>query len=170
MAKGFVPYSVTGADKLQGDGIGKGRQVANFFGITRAPASVSRTAFQAFVAEKAYDAIPKGSRTQAEADHTKAMHHAEDQLRRGEQPDMTGLTAADRRNVDKAARMEVPAIRFKRLGLEDKLRAYDMATPKERKQYDLAAIILRSNWHKTVAGLPADEQDAVLSKIQALTP
>jgi hypothetical protein len=168
LAKGFIPYSITGADKIKGESAG--RQAANFFGITRAPASVSRSKFQAFVADKAYDAMPQGARSQQQADHSKAMHDAEAEIRRGETPDMAGLTDADQRNVDKAARQEVPAIRFRRLGIEDKLRAYDLATPEERDSYQLAPIILRSNWHKAVRDLPDDERDAVLAKIQALTP
>lgn len=168
LAKGFVPYSLTGADELKG--ASTGRQVANFFGLTKAPASVSRSPFQAFVAEKAYDAMPQGARSQQQAEHSKAMHDAEAAVRRGEEPSMEGLTPEDRRNVDKAARLEVPAIRFRRLSIEDKLRAYDLATPAERARYQLAPMILRSNWHKAVRDLPEGEQEAVLAKIQALIP
>lgn len=166
LAKGFIPYSITGADKIKD--ASTGRQVANFFGVTRAPASVSRTKFEAFVAEKAYDAMPQGARSKAQADHAKAMHEAEAQVRRGEEPTMDGLSPDDRRNVDRAARMEVPAIRFRRLSIEDKLRAYDLATPAERERYKLAPMILRSNWRKSVRNLPPDEQDAVIEKIQGL--
>lgn len=170
LAKGFIPYSITGAQKNSDTGVSAGRQVANFFGITKAPASVSRSKFQAFVADKAYDAMPQGSRSQAQAQHSQAMHAAESAIRRGQTPDMEGLTDADRRNVDKAARQETPAIRFRRLGIEDKLRAYDLATPGERERYQLAPMILRSNWHKAIRDLPDAERDDVLEKIQALTP
>lgn len=166
LAKGFIPYSITGADKIKD--AGTGRQVANFFGVTRAPASVSRTRFEAFVAQKAYDAMPQGARSKAQADHAKAMHEAEAQVRRGEEPTMEGLSPDDRRNVDRAARMEVPAIRFRRLSIEDKLRAYDLATPAERERYKLAPMILRSNWRKAVRELPPDEQDAVIERVRGL--
>lgn len=168
LAKGFVPYSLTGAEQARG--AGTGRQVANFFGLTKAPASVSRSRFEAFVAEKAYDAMPRGARSQAQAEHAKAMHDAEAAIRRGEEPSMEGLSPEDRRNVDKAARQEVPAIRFRRLSIEDKLRAYDLATPEERERYQLAPMILRSNWHKAVRDLPDTDREAVLAKIQTLIP
>lgn len=170
LAKGFIPYSITGADKLRDAKTSTARQVANFFGVTKAPASVSRSPFQAFVADKAYDAIPKGARSQQQAAHTKAMHDAEAAVRRGDDPDMTGLSEADRRNVDKAARQAIPAIRFRRLGIEDKLRAYELATPKERKDYGLGEILIRSNWRKSIRDLPEDEQDSVIAKMQAIEP
>jgi hypothetical protein len=168
LIKGFVPYSITGADKLKD--ASAGRKAANFFGITKAPASVSRSPFEAFVADKAYNAMPKGSRTQEQADHAQAMHAAEAAVRKGQEPDMAGLSEKDRRDVDKAARMQIPMIRFKRLSIEDKLRAYDLATPKERDTYELAPAILRSGWHKQIRDLPEGEQDQVLAKIQALMP
>lgn len=166
VAKGFLPYSVTGHDKLKD--ASTGRKVANFFGVTAAPASVSRTKFQAFVAEKAYAAMPKGSRTQEQADKSQRMHDAEAAMRRGETPDWGDLNNRDQRNALKAAKDEVPAIRFRRLGLQDKLRAYDMATPDEREQYHLRAIIMRSNWRDAVRNMDEGDRGAVMDRMKSL--
>jgi hypothetical protein len=170
VAKGFLPYSWTGHQKLEQNHDSAARKVANFFGVTTAPASVSRTPFQAFVAEKAYAAMPQGARTPEQAEHSQQMHTIEAAMRRGEQPDLSGLSTRDQRNALRASRDEVPAIRFRRLGIEDKLRAYELATPRERDEYHLRDIILRSNWHKVVRDLPDADREAVLAKIQALIP
>lgn len=170
VAKGFLPYSISNQSQLAETDSGAGERVSNFFGVTRAPASVSRSKFQSFVAEKAYASLPRGSRTQEEADHSDLMHAVEDQLRRGMQPDWGDLSAKDRKNALKAAEHQVPEIRFRRLGIEDKLRAYDMATTDERERYHLRAIILRSDLSRssTFQRLPEDEKQAVRERIAAI--
>jgi hypothetical protein len=168
VAKGFLPYSWTGHKKLDAMDSSPSRKVANFFGVTTAPASISRTPFQAFVAEKAYASLPKGARTPEQAEHSQQMHEIEAQLRNGKPADLSVLSPRDQRNALRASRDEVPAIRFRRLGIDDKLRAYDMATPEERDKYRLRDIILRSNWHQAVRNLSPDERQAILDRINSI--
>lgn len=170
VAKGFVPYSFTSTQKAKANDAGIDRMTGSFFGIVNAPASVSRTRFQDFVAERAYAAMPKGSRSQEEADRAALRRDVTTDLRRGREPDWGDMTAQEKRNARRAASMHVPEIRFRRLGISDKLRAYDLATPEERERYRLRAIILNSDPRKSPAfqRLPEDEKQAIAERLRAI--
>ena len=168
-AKGFVPYSITGQGKLTENDAGLAARVGNFFGFTVAPASVSRSEFQAFVADKAADTAPRGARTQAQADKSEHMREVESELRRGESPDMSGLTERQLRDARRAAGMQVPEIRFMRLSLEDKLRGWDMATPEERARYHLHDRIVGKDREKDIARLPEGDREYVRRRLEEIS-
>jgi hypothetical protein len=170
VAQGFEPYTLNNQSKLAETDSAAGQRAANFIGVTTAPTSVSRSKFQTFVAEKAYDAMPKGARTADQKAHSDRMHDVEDALRRGETPDTSDLAPKDRKSASKAASMQIPEIRFRRLGLEDKIRAWDMATSDERQRYNLRAIILKSNPSKSAVfqRLPDDEKQAVMTRVREI--
>jgi hypothetical protein len=190
VALGFVPYSINNQTQLAETDSGAGERLGNFFGVTRAPASVSRSPFQTFVAEKAYNAAPKGARTQEATDRSHMMHGVEDKLRDlidsrddwesldGDDrfslarkiPEFAALSEQDQRKALKAANMRVPEIRFLRLGIEDKLRAWGMADADERKRYNLRAIILRSDLSRSSVfqRMPEDEKKTIRARIKEI--
>jgi hypothetical protein len=170
VAKGFLPISVTQAQKAKANDAGSGRLAASFFGVTNAPASVTRSPFQAFVAEKAIESMPRGARTQEQAEHSERMRAAEDAMRRGGDPEFGDLSEKDQQRARKAAQVNVPELRFHHLSIVDKLHAYDLATPAERERYDLRDIILRSNPSHSAPfqRLPKDQQETLLDRIREL--
>ena len=109
----------------------------SFLGAVPACASVSHSAFEEFV-----DARMASGRQRSTQDEAEAA------LRHGERPDWKGFTPWERIEVTKAARQPVPVIRFKRLSIDEKLNAYDLATPEEREQFHLRRLIFntRINW------------------------
>ncbi|HEX5464454.1 MAG TPA: hypothetical protein VFW88_07040 [Burkholderiales bacterium] len=169
LAKGFTPYAITNTAKAHQNDAGLGREAASFVGVTTAPASVSRTPFQEFVANKAYESEPQAARTQAQAEHSQRMHAVEVALRSGDSPDMSDLTPRDQRNAKRASSMEVPEIRFKRLSFEDKLHAWKVATPAERDRYHLRDMILRSNWREALNRLPDEERGPLMMRLRAIS-
>lgn len=167
VAKGFLPYSVTNNQKARANEAGAGRQAASFFGVTTAPASVSRSKFQSFVAHNGNKGFGHEKRTAVDAEHSRTIKDIENQIRNGGEPDLSGLNRKDLLRVRRESREEVPEIQFKKMDIEDKLDAWDMATPKERKEYHLRRDILTSRGTQTVRfrRLPADERHAVLERI-----
>lgn len=168
VASGFLPYSVTGQQKAHAADQGAARRAATMLGVTTAPSSVSRTPFQSFVAEKAFDALPKGSRTQAQTEKATKMHDLELRMRNGEDVDISDLSPREQRSAQNASRQEVPEIRFKRLSIMDKLRAYDMASVKEREDYNLRDDILKSSWQRSVRDMDEKDRQAVIDRINDL--
>jgi hypothetical protein len=171
LAKGFLPYSISNQSKLAETDAGAGSRVGNFFGITQAPRSVSRSEFQTFVAKGGDRGWDKHVKTQDEKAHTDEMHDVEDALRRGETPDFGDLSAKDQKNARKAAGSKVPGIEFKYMqDIADKVKAYDLATPEERERYGLRAMILKA--HPQTSSIfqrkPADEKAAILRRIKEI--
>ena len=167
-AKGFIPYSVTGQGKLEENDAGLAARVGNFFGFTVAPASVSRSKFQAFVADKAAESAPQGARSLAQAERSRHLREVEASLRKGGDPDMADLTEREQKNARKAAGMQAPEIRFKRLSLEDKVHAWDLATPEERERYHLRDAIVGKDRTKDIAKLPDEDQDYMRQRLEEI--
>lgn len=167
VAKGFMPYSWTNRQKIVENEGGIARQVAGFAGITTAPASVSRTPFQAFVAHNGHAGFGHELRTRASAEHSRKVREIIDEVRQGGTPDLTGLSRRDLGRIRRESRVEVPELQFQRMGLEDKLDAWDMATPKERRKYHLREHLMRSRPTRSdvFRRLPDDERQAILEKL-----
>jgi hypothetical protein len=170
VAKGFVPYSVTNHQKSASNEAGVGRQLANFVGVTTAPASVSRSKFQEFVAHNGNKGFGHELRTQADAEHSQKIHDIEQEIRNGGHPDLSGLSRRDVMRIRRESKVEVPEIRFKKMDIEDKLDAWDMATPEERTRFNLRRDILASRGTSTdrFRRLPDDEQHAILQRIKVI--
>lgn len=66
--------------------------------------------------------------------------------------------------------MTTPQIRFSKMSIDDKLRGYDIATPAERKRYELRAMILSRNPTTTVAWqrMSDSERQAIVSPMQEI--
>lgn len=163
---GFKPYAVQNQEHVAKAGGNAIDRALPFVGITPAPADVSRSPFESFLGEAAGKSSPSEARTPEQAAQTRAMHEAENAIRHGQEPDMRGLSPLQQRRVLRAAQQEVPQIRFKRLGIEDKLRAYALATPAEREQYGLAGLILRGRWQESIQNLPEQDRAPVMAQMR----
>ncbi len=161
--KGFTPYAVTSAVKSAQTGQSLPLTLAPFVGVAPAPASITRTKFQDFVADNSFKGA--AARTQEQADASKAKHDAETAIRRGEKPDLTAFTPKERFQIQQAARKEVPEIRFHQLSFADKLKAYDMATDQEKQEYKLRQIIMKSSTHALQNASPED-RPVLLEKLK----
>lgn len=190
VAKGFEPYSINNQSKMVETDSGAGQRVANFFGVTQAPRSVSKSDFQAFVAEKKREKIPAGARTQESAEHTQALYAVEDAIRDlyRDHPDFakksqdeqakllagidgySALNAGDKKKAAKAAERLVPEIQFRGLTIADRLEAYDLATSDERKRYNLAKDIVSFGFDRSTVfqGLDAAKRAAILKRVAAI--
>jgi hypothetical protein len=109
-------------------------------------------------------------RTPAEAERSRNMHDAERAIRRGDNPDLSGFDPRDRRTIKLQARYPVPEHRFKSLSIRDKLRAYDMATPEERKKYHLTHYLAGYNPRNTVAfrTAPPEVRKQIINRLREI--
>jgi hypothetical protein len=140
------------------------RFVGNAFGVNNASAAASRTDFQDFVAHNGNKGYGHERMTQEQMDHMRAMGAAEYALRSGQSPDFTNLSSKDRVTAERAARFEKPELQFKKLSFEDKLDAWDKATPDERKEYHLRQHLMQTKPENspTFERLDEDEKAAAL--------
>ncbi|GAA0721233.1 diguanylate cyclase domain-containing protein [Dokdonella soli] len=164
LGRSVEPYAFQNRAHIEQAGGGLAQQALPFVGITPAPSDINRSTFQAFVSDKAHDKMPSGARTPEESDRLQRVYAAEDALRAGKQPDTTDMSAADITQARKGARKDPYVTKFQRLSLEDKLRAYDQATPAERQKYQLAEHI--KNTAHAIDQLPEDERQGVRQHLQ----
>jgi hypothetical protein len=141
LVKGYVPFSITNAQKLAEKEVGPGRHISSFFGVNPAPVNISRSEFQKYVMEKTGGHSPKAPKSQEAAAFGQTMHGIEDKLRQGQKPDMSNLTEKERHRAVVAARQAVPANSFKSLSFEDKIHAFGLATSAEIARYHLAELL-----------------------------
>lgn len=168
----FLPFTFSNGQKVAENGGTMGRQIANFFGVTNAPTSVTRSQFQAFVGHNGNMGYGHEMRTQADLEHSRAVHKAESAVRAGETPDLTGMTARDRKRIARDSRSEVPELMFNKMNIEDKLQGWEMATPKERDEYRLRRNILkgaRTAIHTDrFMRLPETQRQAIYAKLREI--
>lgn len=165
--KGMLPLSVQNVQESRANGDSAGQMAAGFFGFNPAPASLNRSAFQAFVAKGGAKGWDFPAATPAEAEYQDRRRAAEHALRTGQTPDLSGLDPRDVATLKRKVRTPTPELQFDRLGLADKLDAYEMATPAERQRYHLTAILARTTPQRSVAfrRLPEEERRALLARL-----
>lgn len=137
LTQGITPYTVTQAQKAQTPAAA----TASVFGITKAPASVSETPFQEFVADKMRANTPQAARTQIQADKSRAIAQAKSDIRNGVETDLSEFTDKEVKRIQKEAQVLEPEVRFHRLSADDKVIAYGLASPEERERYHLDRIL-----------------------------
>jgi hypothetical protein len=168
----FLPFTFSNGQKVAENGGKMGRQIANFFGVTNAPASVTRSDFQAFVGHNGNKGFGHEMRSQVDLEHSRAVHQAEAAIRQGDTPDMTGMTPRDRKRIAREVRSEVPELEFRKMDIEDKLQGWDMATPKERVDYNLRRDILMTAQNAIHTDrfmrLPEDQRQAIYAKLREI--
>ncbi len=167
LLKSMLPFTASNAAKVKENGGGAGQYAANFVGITPASASMARSKFQAFVAKGGEKGWDYPASTPAEAAYHDKQRKAETAIRTGKQPDLAGLADKDVRNLQKRVQTLKPELQFARLGLADKLDAYQLATPQERERYHLTDMLQKTHPQKSVSfrRLPEEEQAALLDKL-----
>jgi hypothetical protein len=164
LAEGFLPYTAKNMQEMDKTGTPLGMQAAALFGVAKAPASVSRTDFQAFVAEHGHAG---SAMTPDQAENSQARRDAIGALRRGESPDLSHFAPVQQQRMRSEARQDPNVIRFNRLSLTDKLSAWDRATPEEREKYKLRTLILKAATN-SFANLPPNDRSAVREKVNAV--
>jgi hypothetical protein len=167
LGKSFMPYAVQGATKNASTGSSLAMTALPFVGITPAPGDITKTKFQQYVADRYYASMPQGARSQEQVEHSQKFRDAVMAVRAGKEPDLDGLTDSQQKRLSRAAEEEVPEYRFSRLSLPDQLRAYQRATPEERKKYNLTDRVLH-NFSERVSRLPDDQQGPVLKQLDEI--
>jgi hypothetical protein len=167
LGKRFLPYAVQGAAKNAATGQSAVMTALPFIGITPAPGDITKSPFQQYVADKYFDKLPQGARTQEEADRSQKFREAVMAVRAGKEPDTTGFAPGQVKALSRAAEQELPEYRFTRLELPAQIKAYKKASAEERDKYHLREIMFHGIGRK-IARLPPDEQQAVSEQLDAL--
>lgn len=168
IVSGFEPYAFENEQQAEKAGGGPVDRALPFVGVTPAPADIDRSDFQQFVAENGTRGYSGFTTTPEKAETSQKKRAAEDALRTGRDPDYTGLSDRQVLQAEKEGQIPKPELQFQRLGIEDKLRAYDMATPDERQQYHLRDHLLHGRVMESVRRLPEDEQQPVLDRLREI--
>lgn len=166
LASRATPFTFSNDQEIRAAGGSTAMRVGSFFGVTPAPASITRTPFQQFVAQNGTKGYDNAIKTPEAAARTKAKRQAEADMRAGKEVDLSGFDDRAKRDIYREARRSVPEIRFSKLSVDDKLRAYDMATPEERREYKLRDYILSHDPRQSVAfkRMDSDEQQAIIDR------
>jgi hypothetical protein len=167
LGKSFLPYAVQGAAKNATTGQSAAMTALPFVGITPAPGDITKTAFQQYVADRYFDKMPQGARSQEQAERSQKFREAVMAVRAGKQPDTEGFTNGQMKALSRSASQELPEYRFTRLGLNEQIKAYERATDEERERYHLRDIISRRA-RTGLRGLPEDERWALEKKLDEI--
>jgi hypothetical protein len=167
-AKSSEPYALQNAEHAQAKGQDIGMTLAPFFGVTMAPEDVQRDAFQNYVANRYGEQFYGGTRDQAQAEHSQAISRAVQQIRAGKTPDWKGVPGFDRATAEKYARTDPYQGMFKRLPLEQRIHAWDAASPQERQKLQLAHFIFTPSLGKQIARLPHSDRAWAEKSVQRI--
>jgi N12 class adenine-specific DNA methylase/2'-5' RNA ligase len=140
-----------------------GRKVENFFGITPAPAAVTRTPLEQYL----HDIRPPSHRTKQEAQAAEERRDLRDAMREGTplpNPNEDHLSNDSFRQTLRSARRPAVIFGFQQATFQQALKAYDLASPDERSA--LRPYLAR----KVVTGVsqvPRGERDALMARYRA---
>ncbi|MFT3792729.1 MAG: hypothetical protein QM741_17045 [Rudaea sp.] len=170
IASKFVPISVGNFTKGQQHHESALQQVGHFFGINSAPATVVRSAFQDYVMSGGAKGWGDFTKTPEEAHRKQVMRAASAALRRGDEPDYSGLTDDDIEKAQQDSDHPVPQLLFRYLTNPDKIKAYELATPAERQRYQLHDAIENMDLEKSAPfkRLVPAEQDKLRKQLKAI--
>ncbi|MEO5625999.1 MAG: hypothetical protein ABIQ70_08335, partial [Dokdonella sp.] len=157
LGKSMMPYAIQGAAKNASTGTSAVMTALPFIGITPASGEVTKSKFQEYVADKYYDTLPSGARSQEKTDISANFKAAVKAARDGEQPDTRGFTGSQLKRLATEKQELVPQIRFKRLPINQQLNAWEKATPDERESYKLRAAIMHGGYAKIGREPEADQ-------------
>lgn len=142
LGKSVEPYAVQNLQQNRSKGETGPMSAAPFIGITPAPSSVSRTPFEAYITER-YAQSYHQSLTPESAEKAQARREAISAMKAGKQPDLTQFTPQERMSIFTAARTPIQQQRFNRLSLQEKISAWERATPEERAKFNLKGALVR---------------------------
>lgn len=139
LGKSFLPYSVTGQQKLAQAGAPIAERVLPFVGVTPSPGAVTRSAFLDYVHE--HKAPHGGEMTPEQSDHLQSLYAAADAIKQGQKVDLTPFSGPDRIKINRYSKSTPYASSVKDLNYSQLKHAYDLATPEERRTFKLDALL-----------------------------
>jgi hypothetical protein len=164
--KQLVPFSISGAIKLNDDAAPAWKQVAPFFGITPAPSRMTMTPAQELASEITAAAMPKAPRTQEQYDRSKLVKQVVRDIKAGDfQRATTGLEGGLDKGIlnENAAvtiidRLQYTPLQFQvhNMTAEAAMRVWRVANPDERTT--LAEILAHKIENSKT--LPDEKKDA----------
>jgi RNA polymerase sigma factor (sigma-70 family) len=137
-AKQFLPFSITGQQKMQKSGQSLAKQLLPFVGVTPAPGYVDQSPAEEMAAKFAADRAPTGSQTKQAFDQRQARNLLLNQISKG---DNSGIPAAVKAGTVKPgeiagllreARQSPLERRFTHLTAEEGAKVFEVATPTEK--------------------------------------
>jgi hypothetical protein len=149
VAKQFVPYSITGAQKLNESGAGAGKVALPFVGVTPAPSDTVKSKAELLASEYRRKFAPSGGHTQQEALKRQDRMANIDAIRKGGAPDFSKLKAGEATKLYKAAGMTPLESSFKTLPVDVAEKVYAAATPQEKTKLLPALTNKRMNAMKS---------------------
>ncbi len=138
----FIPFGVQGYQKLDEEGAPLSKKVLPFIGITQAPGSVSMTKAEQVAQDLMRERMPVGSRTQAEADRTKAKTDLVREMKAGKpgaadraraMVQAGTLDREDLKSMLKRSKESPLVAHIEHLDADDALRVWAVASEQERK-------------------------------------
>lgn len=162
------PIAVENEQEARHTSTSTAMKVLPFFGVTRAPEYMQRSDYQNYVASRYRQDFEGGARTEAQVQRSRAIERAVAALHAGQKPDLSAIAPVDRHLVYQYAHSDPYASMMKRLPIEQRIRAYELATPKERTQFHLGAMLYAPSNYKQIERLPPDERDWVRSQLKAI--
>lgn len=163
-----TPFSVRNVMRMKEYGEPLGRQLSGLVGVTPAPADIARSPFQSLLHTRYAETLPRGARSQAEVEQSRKGAAATYSMRRGEVPELTGLTPAQLTRSINAARTTAEEQRFSRLSLPDQIEVWKKATPEERKKNNLLAHIYSPTFFQRLGNLSEGERARVYGEVQQI--
>lgn len=146
-----------------------GLKAASMIGITPARKEVDQSDLEQFLSKKYFDSLPQGSKTQAAEEEFQKKAADEAAMRRGESIDTSDYSAHQLKTMKGTAREATYTQYYKKISnIEDRLKAWDMATPEERDKYDMRKVLLHGA-RTEVRNIPdPDVRARVQAKIEAI--
>lgn len=170
IGKNFLPFGIRGVQQERERGSSRAKQVLPLIGITPAPRRLNQTAAQELMAEFAEAERPIGTRTKEQAEKAKLKAESVRAIRRGDQAGIDRMKAAEAsgtlsatevRNIRERAAAIPVAHAFKGLTLDQALKVWEVATPKEK---EVLRPLLEAKT-KLIEKLPDDQQAAMADRL-----
>ena len=163
------PIAIANQQENARKGGGIEQDIAPFFGVTRAPAYMQRSAFQNYVSSRYIQDFDGGVRTRAQVERAQRISLAVRELRAGKKPDLSNIAPVDRPLVYKYAQGDPYTAMMKRLPLQQRITAYEDATAEERKKLNLRAILYSGANYKQLQRMPPEERAWAQAKLQSIS-
>ena len=135
IGEAFVPFSVKNYFRMRDAGESKIQAaLIGASGIGSAPRYLTQTRAQKLMRHITAERMPKGSRTKEQADASKHRRDIIRSLRSSKKVDLSGLTSAQVRSIQRDAKISSFQVAFNRLSFNNALNVFNVANTKERKQ------------------------------------
>lgn len=124
-------------------------KIGGFVGATPAKQELDHSDAQNFINQKYFDSFPKAVLSRADKDRFSSKAQAANSLREGQPVDLSNFTSTERKQIRQNAKGDADVAtftkRFKSIRtIEDKIAAWDLATPEERTKYSMRKNLLHN--------------------------